>query len=265
MKIILHRRPRGIAMVIVMVSIFVLAVLAGGFAYSMKVETKLAMNSNNAGDLECLGRSGIEVARWILSQQMKVPGAPYDALDQVWAGGPGDTNDPCAGFSLKGIQVGQGTLSVSITDCERKANINQTLQNQEFLQHSLITIGVDAADVPTIIGAVQDWIDKDDDTHVNGAESDYYEGLNPPYRSKNGPIDDLSELLFIKGITPDIYSSNAAPSVLQTTRNTTRQGLLPDHLCLQRPIAGYFHPHFKWSDQRQHRFTGRAADDSWDE
>jgi type II secretory pathway component PulK len=29
--------------------------------------------------------------------------------------------------------------------------------------------------------------------------------LNPAYVAKNGPIDDISELLLIKGVTPDIY------------------------------------------------------------
>ena len=38
---------RGIALVIVLVSITVLAVLAGGFAYAMKVEAKLARNVNS--------------------------------------------------------------------------------------------------------------------------------------------------------------------------------------------------------------------------
>ena len=35
-------KQRGIALIIVMIVIIVLAVLAGGFAYSMKVETRLA-------------------------------------------------------------------------------------------------------------------------------------------------------------------------------------------------------------------------------
>jgi len=29
--------------------------------------------------------------------------------------------------------------------------------------------------------------------------------LEPAYEAKNGPIDDLTELLFIKGITPELY------------------------------------------------------------
>ena len=42
----------GIALVIVMISIFVLTMLAGGFAYSMKVETKLARNAYSEAELE---------------------------------------------------------------------------------------------------------------------------------------------------------------------------------------------------------------------
>jgi type II secretion system protein J len=87
----------GIALVIVMISVTVLAVLAGGFAYSMKVETRLARNGNNETQLEWLGRSGVEYARWILAEQMRIPNEPYDALNQVWAGGPGGpglTNSP---------------------------------------------------------------------------------------------------------------------------------------------------------------------------
>ena len=228
-KILLrHRKTEGIAMVVVMIAIFVLALLAGGFAYSMKVETKLAMNSNNSGDLECLGRSGVEVARWVLAQEMKVPNTPFDAPNQVWAGGPGETNDPLAGFVMQNIKVGDGTIvKITITDCERKFNINSALNNEDLLQHALIMTGVDAADVTTIIASIEDWIDQDDDIHMNGAETEYYQGLNPPYRAKNGPIDDLSELLFIKGITPDIYSSNSVSTGLEAPKNMTRSGRLP--------------------------------------
>jgi type II secretory pathway component PulK len=243
MKIVLHRKPQGIAMVIVMVSLFVLAAMAGLFAFHMQVETKLAMNSNNSGDLECLGRSGIEVARWVLSQEMKTPNTPFDSLNQVWAGGPGETNDPLAGFSMENIQVGEGKIrKITITDAERKFNINQVLRNPDLMQHALIVIGVDASVVPTIVASTQDWIDKDDDTHINGAESEVYQAKDPPYRAKNGPIDDISELLYIHEITSDMYSSNTAPSVLQSTKNTTRSGLLPTASSASVGLADIFTP-----------------------
>ncbi len=53
------KSEEAIALVIVMIAILVLAILAGGFAYSMKVETTLAIHANNEAELEWLGRSGV--------------------------------------------------------------------------------------------------------------------------------------------------------------------------------------------------------------
>ena len=60
----------GIALIIVMISITVLSILAGTFAYSMKVETKLAMNANSETELTWLGLSGVEFARYVLAQSL---------------------------------------------------------------------------------------------------------------------------------------------------------------------------------------------------
>src|SRR5690348_11814550 len=78
------RDESGIALIIVMISILVLALLAGRFAYSMKVETTLARNANSEMELEWLGRSGVEYARWILVQQAMCTAEPYDAETQIW-------------------------------------------------------------------------------------------------------------------------------------------------------------------------------------
>ena len=48
-------------------------------------------------------------------------------------------------------------------------------------------------------------VDDDPDLDLLGAESGYYESLDPPYTAKNGPIDSLGELLLIKGVTPIVY------------------------------------------------------------
>ena len=56
-----------------MISIMVLTILAAGFAYSMRVETKLARNANSEAELEWLGRSGVEYARWVLANSRANP------------------------------------------------------------------------------------------------------------------------------------------------------------------------------------------------
>jgi len=59
-----------------------------------------------------------------------------------------------------------------------------------------------------IANSIIDWIDADDTPRPNGAESDYYSSLSPPYQAKNGPLDSIEELLFVKGVTPQLLYGN---------------------------------------------------------
>lgn len=237
MKVSVRPSPRGIALMVVLIAVFVLTMLAGAFAYRMKVETRLAMNANNEAAAIWLGRSGVELARYVLAQQLSIPGEPYDSLNQKWAGGPGSlasSNSPLADISLEDFPVGDGKVTVKIIDLERKFNIN--IADEAVLQQALTLVGVDGSEIPTISSSILDWIDPDDATRINGAESDYYQMLDPPYYAKNKPIDDLSELLLVQGIRdePSIYwgsSSTNHPSAM--LQREDRFG---------RPIEGPVHP-----------------------
>ena len=216
MNIAAHKRPPGIALIIVMISVTVLGILAAAFAYSMKVETKLAQNANSETELIWLGRSGVELARYILAQQMAISCEPYDALNQMWAGGSGSwcaSNSVLANLSMKDYPLGDGKFSLTITDLERKYNINGNPNDPAFeqvLQQALRLVGVDAGDLSAISASILDWIDPDESTHISGTESDYYQGLTPPYFAKNKPMDDLSELLLVRGVTPEIFWGGVA-------------------------------------------------------
>jgi type II secretory pathway component PulK len=59
-----------------------------------------------------------------------------------------------------------------------------------------------------IANSILDWLDPDDDPRTNGAENEYYSTLTPPYRTKNGPLDSLEELLLVKGVTPQLLFGN---------------------------------------------------------
>ncbi len=51
--------------------------------------------------------------------------------------------------------------------------------------------------------AILDFIDDDDISRTNGCESDYYNGLQPSYSSKNSPLESLDELLLVRGVSPE--------------------------------------------------------------
>jgi general secretion pathway protein K len=211
MKIRLRHQSAGIALLIVMCAIFVLSILAAGLAFSMKVESKLAVSTDTNQRLVWLGRSGVELARWVLAQEATLQ--PYDSLNQIWAGGTGsmsETNSALAGISLNNFQVGDGTVSVKITDLERFANINTAPAPE--IQQALTLMGVDAGSISIVSDSIQDWVQPGDAPRIAGAKTDYYLGLNPPYNCKEAPVDDLSELLLVKGIWdhPEIYWGGAA-------------------------------------------------------
>jgi len=122
-----------------------------------------------------------------------------------------------ADITLDNVPLGNGTFSIKITDLDRKVNVNTA--GPEALEQAFRLVGIDAGEFTTLSSSIQDWIDPDESTHIDGAESDFYQGLPTPYFSKNAPIDDLSELLLIKGITPDIYwggvATNHTPTKFQ--------------------------------------------------
>ncbi|MCU0770608.1 MAG: general secretion pathway protein GspK [Verrucomicrobia bacterium] len=199
-------RENGIALIIVMISVLILTILAGGFAYAMKVEMKLAMNSRNFSELEWLGRSGMEYAKWILAEDMKLD--PRDATFDIWAGGSGGlnvSNSVLAEIHLPlTVHLGRGEFTLHpMLDTERKININRA--DELLLQRVLTSMGADAGEIPTVIGSILDWIDPDDTEHLQGAESDFYEGFDPPYEAKNGPLDDITELLLIQGVNERMF------------------------------------------------------------
>ena len=208
MKISPRHSRRGFAVIIALVSVAVLSILAGALAVFMKVENQLAQNGNDDEKLLWIGRAGVQRACWILAQE---PGGPT-SLKQIWAGGPGvgaETNSPLAGISLDNFPVGDGTVSLKLIEQESKINVNSA--DSQLLQQVLTTMGVDAGSISLVSDSIQDWVDTDDGQRPAGAESDYYQGLTPPYYAKDAPIDDIEELQLIKGVTPHMFKGGPAP------------------------------------------------------
>jgi general secretion pathway protein K len=127
---------------------------------------------------------------------------------------------------LEGIAFEDGKLAVKIFDEMGKIQVNalvafpdknvfnETQLNlwDRFLSNIGDTEQLQDDSAPAaIINSVKDWLDSGDDdaiTGLSGAESDYYQDLDPPYACRNSPIPDLDELMLIKGITPELYYGN---------------------------------------------------------
>jgi type II secretory pathway component PulK len=205
------RHQSGIALIIVLLVITVLAILAGGFAYSMKVETQLARNASFDDDLFWVAWAGLEAAKYELAMDLQGPSGQADSRYEVWAGGPGSETNALPVFPDHRLEFEPGKYaSWKIVDNDKKFNIN--VAGQPILQQAMTLIGLDPASHSTVMDSIADWIDPDQDAKTSGAENDFYQSGQGPYGSphnaKNGPIDDISELLMINGVTRGIYEGS---------------------------------------------------------
>ncbi|MGB0579488.1 MAG: general secretion pathway protein GspK [Limisphaerales bacterium] len=224
------KREGGIALLIVLLVVFVFTILAGGFAYNVKIETTLARNAQDDYEFEWLGRSGMEFSKWVLGQQMTIREEPYDSLNQFWAGRKFDTNDVFEGLSLQNIPIGRGNVTLQFTDVQSKFNIN--IANEEVLTRATELIGIDVADAPIIVDSILDWIDRDNTPRDQGVEEDHYLDAESPHRCKNGPLDSLTELLLVNGVEPEMFWGTDPVDIQSMTRMEQfrhRQADLPEY------------------------------------
>jgi len=173
-----------------------------------------------------MAASGVYAAMALLAKDRSE--SNFDSLQEDWA------NPEKIDELLKEISFEKGKLSVTISDELSKIQVNALVSfpdSREFNQSQVMLwdrylryIGseeqlVEDSDPVAIVNSVKDWLDSGDDdatTGLSGAESPYYEDLDPPYASRNGPIPELSELLLIKGITPELYyGSSETPGLSQ--------------------------------------------------
>jgi general secretion pathway protein K len=62
----------------------------------------------------------------------------------------------------------------------------------------------DEVQAQEIVDSLVDWLDSDDNELPYGAETAYYQSLQPPYEAGNGPLLMVGQLLLVKGITVEL-------------------------------------------------------------
>jgi general secretion pathway protein K len=210
-------KQNGFVVVLVLSMVGLLAVLLLGFNYKSRA-CLLAV-----GDFQ-KSQQALNCARAGLNVAIAAVRSNEDILTNPSSPQSGD-----AGLNLLSgettLPVGEGNCSITITEENGKLNVNlltdkdgkpnrtkidQLLRLIDLLnrqESGLSHIGYGL--VPAII----DWTDSNDEvvclpfvkSENLGAESDYYAGLEPPYRCKNKPLDTTGELLLLKGVTPEVF------------------------------------------------------------
>lgn len=142
-------------------------------------------------------------------------------------------------------------LSMQIRDAQAKFNINNLLdEEQAYRQQFQRLLELHNLD-PNLVNAVLDWLDPDQEVRFpSGAEDDVYTVADPPYRSADRPMADISELRVVAGFQeayrelepyltalPTVTTLNVNTASAQVLRLIDRNidEQLADNLTKQRP------------------------------
>lgn len=209
------RPPRGIVLVIVLVSVIFLALAAYTFATLMVTQAQITKLAGRQVQSKYLVDSGIDYVRLFLAQDeasIHELGGRYNNPQyfQAIAVGLEESNAENVGrFTVIAPALDSdgnpGGFRYGLGDESTRLNLNILGFVEAFhpgggkqLLMALPQMTEDTAE------AILDWIDTDDDIRPLGAEGNYYSSLTPAYTPKNGPLDTIEELLLVRGVTPEL-------------------------------------------------------------
>lgn len=209
MRRALSRPPRpGYTLIAVLIVVVVLSLAAYRFSDAMTSEYRVAVRTAEAAQARTFAASGVHYAAGLL--------ADPDTLANRLGGNPYDAPDVFVGVPLsEGGTLGGGRFTVvsaagryGVTDEAGKLNVNALIQFDPTGQQLRDTLIKLPNMTEEIADAIVDWVDSDDTARAAGAEASHYAGLNPPYLTKNGPLNSVEELLLVRGVTPQLLLGN---------------------------------------------------------
>lgn len=196
------RRPRtqgGVALVTALLVVSIATVAAATFMRHQALDLRRTSNVIQ-GDQAWLYIKGAETwAKAILARDQK--DSKYDGLDETWA------------TTLPPIELPGGFMTGIVEDMQGRFNINNLMREGKVDPQALGRFErlLESLDLDKELAqAVLDWMDPDiEATPPQGAEDDYYMGLEAPYRTANRPMVHISELRLVKGFDQQIYAKLA--------------------------------------------------------
>jgi general secretion pathway protein K len=180
-----RKSSRGVAFVVVIWFMVLLAVLLSGFVVVARTEAVQARFLFDSAQARYAAEAGVSRASWELRNTdpltMWVPdGRQYE-------------------FDFEGAKV-----TVEVQDESGKIDINAASLNTLTLMFK--AVGVEQVEADKLAAAVVDWRDVDDLVTINGAEDDDYESADLSYGAADAPFTTIGELQQVLGMNYELYA-----------------------------------------------------------
>ena len=183
---------RGVALVLVLWIFIFLIVVALNFAASVREEGWAAHRYAEEAEGYYLALAGFEKGLYELLIQSSQPkpdpaSKAKELFDGEWHEG----------------SFGESLYRVRFIDEGGKVNLNRA--DEDTLRRIFTNLGIEEPRRGILVDSILDWRDEDNLHRVNGAEDDYYLSLSPSYTAKNGPFDTVEDLLWVRGVTAELF------------------------------------------------------------
>jgi general secretion pathway protein K len=185
---------RGFVLVIVLWAGVLLAVIAASFAFSMRVETRLAGNLVERAKAQAIADAGIH--RGILALLSDTQGPRWIADGRSYE-----------------LSFGDGRMRVRLQSENGKVDLNGAPEALiQGLLNSLSEAGdlEDAGQAEGIAAAILDWRDPDHRMRPGGAEDRHYRAGGEAFGARDGAFLSVAELNQVLGVEPPVYQRLAS-------------------------------------------------------
>lgn len=186
-------QQRGVALIMVLWIFIFLFAVAFEFSTSAREEASAAHRYSDETQGYYIATAGFERGLYEFINQQ---GANARLL-------PGEKKEDLFDGEWREDSLGTGGYRYRLIDEGGKININRI--DDVTLRRIFTNLGLEANVRDILVDSIMDWRDADDLHRANGAENDYYLALSPAYSAKNSALDTVEDLLWIRGMTPDLF------------------------------------------------------------
>jgi len=182
-------RQRGVAIVLALGVVALAAIAAAAILASQSLWSRHAELGAEHMQAQALVQAGIDWGRALLSDDRRL--SSVDHLGEPWA------------LRLPPVPVDNGELAGQLDEQQGLFNLNNLVRNGKVSPAHVAQFQrlLEILALPDALAAsLADWLDADGEPQPqDGAESGYYQGLQPPYLAANRPLGDVAELALVRG------------------------------------------------------------------
>ncbi len=189
-----RKRQSGVAIITAMLVIALGTITMVAINSSQQLDMQRERNEGLIQQARAFGISGERFAAALLYRDVQAElRGNSDSFDDDWA------------QTIPPVPIDNASIQGCIVDMQGRFNLNNLVNAEGVVQPSydgqfrrlLQALNIE----PTKADAVVDWVDSDINFTGDGAEDDYYTGLEVGYRAANAPFVSVTELQLVKGFS----------------------------------------------------------------